>query len=93
VIEISNKKETVHNMVLENRKKLSLTGINDVNSFDNTQITAFTEAGYLTIKGSSLHISKFNTSNGELNITGKIDELAYSNKQKSHLNFMEKIFK
>ena len=89
----SNSNRIIHNLTLENREKLNLTGVKDVNSFDDRQIVAVTEMGYLTIKGSSLHINKFDTGNGELNINGKIKELIYTNKNISHLNFIEKLFK
>ena len=89
----SNNKNIIHNILLENREKLNLTGVNDVNNFDEKQIVAATKLGYLTIKGRSLHINKFDTDNGELSVTGKINELIYANKKISHLNFMEKLFK
>ena len=76
-----NSKSSVHNLLLENREKLNLTGVKDVNNFDDKQIVAITEMGYLTIKGNSLHISKFDTNNGELNVVGKVNELVYANKK------------
>lgn len=88
-----NSKNAIHNLLLENREKLNLTGVRDVNNFDEKQIVAVTEMGYLTIKGHSLHINKFDTRNGELNVVGKINELIYANKKIGHLNFIEKLFK
>ena len=88
-----NSKSSVHNLLLENWEKLNLTGVKDVNNFDDKQIVAITEMGYLTIKGHSLHISKFDTNNGELNVVGKVNELVYANKKISHLNFIEKLLK
>lgn len=92
-ISSNNNNKIIHNLLLENREKLNLTGVNDVSNFDDKQIIAVTEMGYLTIKGSSLHINKFDTDNGELNVTGKVKELIYANKKIGHLNFMEKLFK
>lgn len=89
----SNNKTLIHNVVLENREKLSLTGVNDVSNFDDKQIVAKTEMGFITIKGHSLKISKFDTHNGELDIKGKIYELTYANKKMSHLNFIERLFR
>lgn len=85
---------TTHNMILENRSKLSVSSVSDVDNFDEKQITAFTEMGFLTIKGSNLHIKNFNTETGELNVWGKIDELTYSNNQKrTSTNLVSKLFK
>lgn len=94
MIEEKKNNKISHNIILENRNKLSISGVNDVDSFDDKQISAFTEMGFLTIKGSNLHINKFNTQNGELNLSGKIDSLLYSNREKSSTtNLISKLFK
>ncbi len=94
MIEEKKNNKVAHNIILENRNKLSISGVNDVDSFDDKQISAFTEMGFLTIKGSNLHINKFNTQNGELNLSGKIDSLVYSNREKvSTTNLISKLFK
>ena len=94
MIEEKKNNKVSHNIILENRNKLSISGVNDVDSFDDKQISAFTEMGFLTIKGSNLHINKFNTQNGELNLSGKIDSLVYSNREKvSTTNLISKLFK
>lgn len=88
------KTKMAHNIILENRSKLSVSGVSDVDSFDEKQVCAFTEMGFLTIKGSNLHINKFNTQNGELNLSGKIDTFFYSNREpKTAANFISKLFK
>ena len=92
--ERKNNTNIIQNLVLENRNKLSISGVNDVDSFDEKQISAFTEMGFLTIKGSNLHINRFNTQNGELNLSGKIDSFCYSNREKmSTTSFISKLFK
>ena len=88
------KAKVAHNIILENRSKLSVSGVSDVDSFDEKQVCAFTDMGFLTIKGSSLHINKFNTQNGELNLSGKIDNLFYSNREpRTAASFISKLFK
>ena len=71
-------KEVLHNLILENRKKLTLSGIEDVDSFDEDSITLFTETGSLSIKGAQLHINRLNVESGEVSIEGEIDSLVYS---------------
>lgn len=94
MIEEKKNHKVSHNIILENRNKLSISGVNDIDSFDDKQISAFTEMGFLTIKGSNLHINKFNTQNGELNLSGKIDSLLYSNREKAATtNLISKLFK
>ena len=40
-----------HNLILEDRSKLTLTGVTDVDCFDERMINLFTGLGELTIKG------------------------------------------
>lgn len=88
------KEKLNQNIILENRKNLKVYGVNDVNSFNEEQIVATTILGFLTIKGSKLHVQKFNIKTKELNITGKIDELKYKNtNENENKSFFKKIFK
>ena len=47
-----------HNAILENRQRLQLSGVTDVDSFDEDEIRLFTQLGELTIKGKDLHINE-----------------------------------
>lgn len=67
-----------HQLMLENRGRLHLTGVTDVDSFDETRVTVYTELGELTVGGSGLHIQNLNTEEGALTMEGKIDSLVYS---------------
>ena len=80
-----------HGIVLENRKKLTLTGVEDVSDFNERKIVASTELGQLTITGHSLHISAFDPKTGELCVRGTIDSLVYSEKKKITARFMDSI--
>lgn len=66
-----------HVVNLEGRKKLSITGVKEVDNFDEHEITANTSAGKLLIKGSNLNIKKLNLETCDLEITGKISALDY----------------
>ena len=48
----------IQNLVLENRKKLSVSGVNDVLSFDDQVVMVDTELGLLTVKGENIRINK-----------------------------------
>ena len=67
-------KDTLQNVIMENRSKVNISGVNDVDSFDEGTIVL----GVLTIKGGDLHINKLNVDTGELMIEGEIDSLTYS---------------
>ena len=85
----------VQNLVLENRGKLSVSGVNDVLSFDDQVVIVDTELGLLTVKGENIRINKLSLDTAEVIIEGEISSLAYSqNKQeKSTGTILSKIFK
>lgn len=85
----------VQNLILENRSKLSVSGVNDVLSFDDQVVMVDTEFGLLTVKGENIRINKLSLDTAEVIIEGEISSLAYSqNKQeKSSGTLLSKIFK
>ena len=86
----------IQNIILENREKLSITGVNDVLSFDDQIVILDTELGLLSIKGENLKINKLSIDTGEVIVEGDIISLGYSDKeisQKSGGSFLGKIFK
>lgn len=86
--------KTTHNIILENRKNLTVSAVKDVDSYDEKAIVMFTELGMLVVKGSDLHINRFNTQSGELVLEGIIDSLTYSEQEKrTASSFMSKLFK
>lgn len=73
----SSKIETVQNIIMENRKKISVSGIEDIESFNEQQIVLYSCCGVIIIEGNSMHISKLSVENGETVITGNIDSVVY----------------
>ena len=85
----------IQNIILENRGKLSISGVNDVLSFDDQVVMVETELGLLTVKGENIRINKLSIDTSEVIIEGSISYLAYSDKEleKSKGNLISKIFK
>lgn len=71
------KTETTHNLIMENRRKLSVSGVSDVESFNEEEIILHTDMGGLMIKGSGLHINKLSVEIGEVSLEGEIDGIDY----------------
>lgn len=71
-----------HNMILEDRKSLSISGITDVDSFDEREISLYTQLGELTVQGRELHIDAMSVETGDMKITGDIWALIYGDKDK-----------
>lgn len=82
------------NLVLESRKKLTLTGVLEVLSFDDEKISLNTSLGNLMVKGSELKMNKLDVQNGDVIIIGSITSIMYSGKdmKKSKENIIKKLF-
>lgn len=85
----------IQNLVLENREKLSISGVLDVLSFDDQVVVVETELGLLTIKGDNLRINKLSIDTSEVVVEGDISNMNYSDKNldKKSTSFIGKIFK
>ena len=71
---------TIQNVILENREKLTISGVLDVLSFDDQIVILETELGLLTVKGENLRINKLSLDTTEVIVEGTIFNLAYSEK-------------
>ena len=69
-----------HKMIISNRKNASFSGISDVISFDETEVVLETTQGQLMIKGKGLHVNHLTLEKGEVDLTGNIDYLIYSDR-------------
>ena len=67
-----------HQIILQNRKLVELTGVSDVDSFDDTVAVVTTSLGELTIRGRELHVCQLNVNEGSLSVEGQIDSLSYA---------------
>ena len=66
-----------HSLLLENRRKSTISGVLDVQSFNEQEILLLTEEGKLQIKGEQLHIKGLDLEKGKAGIEGKINSLIY----------------
>ena len=85
-----------HGINLFNRNTGTITGVKDCVSFDLKTILLETECGMLLIKGQDLHVNKHLVEKGEVDISGTIDSLSYSeiaNYAKKNESFISRIFK
>lgn len=66
-----------HRVEIAGRERLTVSGVEDVERFDESGIVMSTSAGTLIISGSELHIGKLSLDGGELHVDGRIDSVAY----------------
>lgn len=72
-----------HRLTLDDRQRLTLTGVEDVERFDEEEIVLNTSAGALIIKGSQLHMEKLSLDGGEVHVAGQVDGITYEEKRAS----------
>lgn len=80
---------------LENRKKLSLTGVIEVVNFNDKQINLNTTLGALSIKGHSLKMTRLDVKDGDIIIMGMVNAFIYSSNEAKQDNetILKKLFK
>lgn len=85
----------VHKVYLNARKTAVLSGVRDVLSFDAKEVYLETEQGILLIQGDELHVNRLSLEKGEIDVDGRIDSLAYSDKEetgKKAASFLGRLF-
>ena len=87
-----------HNVTINERKNIIISGVKKIESFDNEEFLMDTTLGFLIVKGEDLEIIKLDTYQGNVSIKGKIDSLSYlennNSKDKNKDNsFINKLFK
>lgn len=66
-----------HRLTLEGREKLVVSGVEEVERFDENEIVMNTSEGALVVTGENLHIGKLSLDGGELHVDGRVEALSY----------------
>ena len=88
--------QAAHHILLEGREQLTVSGVEEVESFDENTIVLDTDMGLLTIKGKDLHVSRLTLEKGEIDIEGQADSLVYSSSEsfkKTGQSLLSRLFK
>lgn len=80
-----------HELRLDNREKLSVSGVREIESFDENAVVLHTVRGVLMIRGSGLHLKTLSIDGGDVAVTGTIDALTYEERQKA-ASFFHRLF-
>lgn len=81
-----------HRVELDGREKLTISGVEDVERFDEAEIVLSTSAGMLVISGEGLHIGKLSLDGGELHVDGRIDSLLYEDTDRPSGGLLSRLF-
>lgn len=83
-----------HKVTIENRERLTVGAVEDVESFDEEKVVILTDMGTMTVSGSDFRINRLNVDDGQLVIEGSIDDIQYSNTASQESGgFFSRLFK
>ena len=82
-----------HTVGMTDRGMLALTGVSDVDSFNEQMVVLTTSQWELTVLGQGLHVSALDLEAGKLNLDGRIDVLEYADNRQSGKRGFWRVFK
>ncbi|WP_047980727.1 sporulation protein YabP [Ornithinibacillus contaminans] len=84
-----------HQLKINNRRLLEITGVKEVDSFDNEEFLLETVMGYLIIRGQNLQLKNLDVGDGIVSIKGKVYEISYvdEHQQEKAKGFFSKLFR
>ena len=81
-----------HRLELTGREQLTVSGVEDVDRFDETGIIMSTSAGMLRIAGEDRHIGKLSLDGGELHGDGRIAAITYEDEGRGRGGLFSRLF-
>ena len=85
-------KEMPHTVILEGREKLSISGVIDVQSFDEEQVLLETVRGMLVVRGLGLHVERLQLEAGELIVEGEVGLVEYDDSVQPRGGLLGRLF-
>ena len=91
----TNKSVPEHDVMMRGRRLLDITGVKQVESFDNEEFLLETSMGFLSIRGQNLQMKNLDVDKGIVSIKGKVFDLVYLDEQSGEKakGFFGKLFK
>ena len=85
--------DMAHHLRLDERERLTVSGVEDVESFDESAIVMYTVKGTLVVRGSGLHIDRLSLDGGELSVEGTVDALVYEAQKRESGGVFSRLFR
>ena len=83
-----------HNVILEDRRRMTVSGVTDIDSFDDETVVLYCETGELCIRGEGLHINRIDVESGDLSLEGeRIDGISYADNLPNRGGLLGRLFK
>lgn len=80
-----------HHLILEDRENLTVSGVEEVESFDENTIVMETAQGLLIVRGEGLHIEKLSLDGGDLKVEGMVESLSYEESRQRRGGFLSRL--
>ena len=81
-----------HHVTLEERERLCVSGVEEVESFDENSIVMVTTGGYLVVRGLNLHIEQLSLDGGQLRVEGHVESLTYEDDRGARGGLLARLF-
>lgn len=85
--------DVLHHIILEGREQLTVSGVEEGESFDENSIVMDTIKGVLIVRGENLHIEKLSLDGGDLKVEGSIDSLTYEERRNAQGGLFARLFR
>ena len=79
--ELGKMRPRAHSIHVDNRMRISITGVMDVVNFNEQDVLLLTEGGPLNITGNNLHLSRLNLEDGQICVEGDLTSLEYESEE------------
>ena len=84
--------ELPHKVTLDSRNRLNMTGIKEVESFDEGMVVLHTTRGTLVVRGEGLHLQLLSLDGGQVHVDGTVDSLTYEDPGNASGGFLSRLF-
>ena len=81
-----------HKVIIEERARLTVTAVEDMDSFNENEVIFLTAAGMMTVTGEDLHVNRLNLDDGTIVIEGTIESLDYADHEELRMAGKPKLF-
>ena len=84
--------ENPHKLTLDDRKRLTMTGVKEVESFDEEMIVLHTTRGTLVVRGMGLHLQLLSLDGGQVHVDGTVHAMTYEDDKREQGGFLARLF-
>ena len=81
-----------HKLTLDSRSRLIMTGVTEVESFDEAMVVLHTTRGTLVVRGDGLHLQLLSLDGGQVHVDGTVDSMTYEDNAREAGSFFARLF-